>query len=66
MRRLSKSDRLSPLSLGRSAPALYDRIIEVLRVSLRMEQAYVHRIRRYVAFRVHQNRRHLAEGDVTS
>ena len=61
--------RRAPLGLfpDKSAPRLYDRIVEVLRVrhhSRRTEEAYLHWIRRYIEFHARRHPRQLAEGDV--
>jgi len=51
----------------KSAPRLYDRIVEVLRVrhySRRTEEGYLHWIRRYIDFHARRHPRQLAEGDV--
>lgn len=61
--------RRSPLGLfvDKSAPRLYDCIVEALRVrhySRRTEEPYVHWIRRYIEFHQHQHPRGLAEDDV--
>jgi integron integrase len=51
----------------KSAPRLYDRIVEVMRVrhySRRTEEAYLHWIRRYIEFHARRHPRQLAEGDV--
>jgi len=55
--------RRVPLGLfpGQSAPRLYDRVVEVLRVhhyARRTEQAYLHWIRRYLEFDSHRDHLH--------
>ena len=61
--------RRVPLGLfpGQSAPRLYDRVVEVLRVhhyARRTEQAYLHWIRRYLEFHSHRHPREMAETDL--
>ena len=61
--------RRSSLGLfpDKPVPRLYDRMIEVLRVhhhSRRTEQAYIHCVRRYIAFHHRRHPRELAEDDV--
>ena len=60
--------RRSPLGLfpGQLAPSLYDRVVEVLRTrhySRRTEEAYLHRIRRFLLFHTGAHPRKLAESD---
>lgn len=67
----STRTRREPLGLfpDKSAPRLYDRIVQVLRVrhdSRRTEEAYLHGMRRYIEFYDHQHPRRLAEGDVNA
>jgi len=59
----------SPLGLfpGRPAPRLYDRVVEALRsrhYSRRTEEAYLHWIRRFLAFHSGTHPRELAEKDL--
>ncbi|MBI3281991.1 MAG: phage integrase N-terminal SAM-like domain-containing protein [Acidobacteria bacterium] len=63
------ADRRSPLGLfpGQPRPRLYDCVVEALRTrhySRRTEQAYLHWIRRFLAFHNGTHPRELAESDV--
>jgi hypothetical protein len=65
----SAADRRPPLGLfpGKSAPRLYDRLVEVLRTrhySRRTEEAHLHSIRRFLLFHNGTHPRELAENDV--
>jgi integron integrase len=66
---IAAQQRRSALGLfpDRSAPRLYDRIIEVLRVrhyARRTEEAYLHWIGRFILFHDRRHPRQLAEDDV--
>jgi hypothetical protein len=63
------ANRCSPLGLflGQPTPRLYDCVVEALRswhCSRRTEEAYLHWIRRFLAFHSGTHPRELAESDV--
>lgn len=65
----SSANRQSPLGLfpAQPSPRLYDRVVEVVRArhySLRTEEAYLHRIRRFLLFHNGTHPRELVESDL--